>query len=323
MSYEDFTDFTEVDEGSDITINSSTKISVDTMLNPMESYVYKDYGANHFGDIEHLFDSNFIDAYADFGNATAGIIWALVDTPSTVLDMTDNDVGLTAILYRSKSFPYPFMAYLRDYTSMNTDTIDWGENTPGQRYYTIKRQGTALTLKIYTDSDRTNLEDGLEIVCTNDTYQYLEAIGSRNRDDQPDGWITYNVENLDINEDPCSITTGAASNIAQTTATLNGTLDDMGDETSVDVTFEYGLTTGYGDETTGSTETDPGAIAEGISGLSANTTYHFRIKAVGSYGTVYGDDAQFTTLAAPAEEVIKISFVPHKIGLPNPVNIGF
>jgi hypothetical protein len=62
------------------------------------------------------------------------------------------------------------------------------------------------------------------------------------------------------------------------------------------VTFEYGETDGYGTETTGTTETGTGAISEGIIGLKESTLYHFRIKAVGTYGTVYGSDAIFTTL---------------------------
>lgn len=115
--------------------------------------------------------------------------------------------------------------------------------------------------------------------------------------------ITYTIENLDLQEAPCTVSTGEAADITQTTATLAGSLDTMGDETSVDVTFEYGETDAYGEETTGSTETETGDISEGIEDLTASTTYHFRIKAVGTYGTAYGDDAEFDTLA---EEVVAI-----------------
>ena len=121
---------------------------------------------------------------------------------------------------------------------------------------------------------------------------------------------------------PCTVTTGAASDIAQTTATLNGSLDTMGDETSVDVTFQYGETDAYGTETPGSTETAIGDISEGITGLTASTGYYFRIKAVGTYGTAYGADAEFTTLAAAVAEALKMGALIRKLGLPNPQNVG-
>jgi hypothetical protein len=39
-------------------------------------------------------------------------------------------------------------------------------------------------------------------------------------------------------------------------------------------------------------------VAANISGLTASTTYHFRIVATNSSGTAYGSDSTFTTLSA-------------------------
>jgi hypothetical protein len=69
----------------------------------------------------------------------------------------------------------------------------------------------------------------------------------------------------------------------------------MGNASSVDVSFEYGLTTSYGSETTPQNRTGTGTFSDGISGLDPGTTYHFRAKAVGD-GTSYGDDMSFMTL---------------------------
>jgi hypothetical protein len=78
-------------------------------------------------------------------------------------------------------------------------------------------------------------------------------------------------------------------------ATLKGTVNANGCQTIV--TFEYGKTTSYG-------STTPETIVEGnsnsavsieISGLSINSSYHYRVKAVNSGGTVYGEDIKFTT----------------------------
>lgn len=98
-------------------------------------------------------------------------------------------------------------------------------------------------------------------------------------------------------------TTGAATSITATGATLNGTVNDNGASTTV--TFEYGLTNAYGSSaaaTTGGTVgAGAGATAASvaISSLSCNTTYHFRVNGVSSAGTTNGSDATFTTSKCP------------------------
>jgi len=81
-------------------------------------------------------------------------------------------------------------------------------------------------------------------------------------------------------------------------ATLNGTLDNDGGEACA-CGFEYGLDTSYGTTTpTESKETDE-TFSQDLTGLSPNTTYHFRAIATNSAGTSYGSDATFTTLTDP------------------------
>ena len=65
---------------------------------------------------------------------------------------------------------------------------------------------------------------------------------------------------------------------------------------SVNVSFEYGETTSYGSTEAGvpPTLTSAGAFTANLTGLTPGQTYHFRAKAVGD-GTVYGNDATFTT----------------------------
>jgi uncharacterized protein (TIGR02145 family) len=71
------------------------------------------------------------------------------------------------------------------------------------------------------------------------------------------------------------------------------------------VSFEYGQTAGYGnsvDYTKYLYYADQ-KIAIRISGLTPGTTYHFRVKAVNSLGTSYGDDMIFQTTQAVADNV--------------------
>lgn len=96
---------------------------------------------------------------------------------------------------------------------------------------------------------------------------------------------------------PPAATTSAATSKSTTGATLNGTVN--ANNTSTTVTFEYGTTTSYGQTVTaspssveGMTNTD---VSASITGLTAGTSYHFRVKAVNSVGTTYGSDMTFTT----------------------------
>jgi hypothetical protein len=96
-------------------------------------------------------------------------------------------------------------------------------------------------------------------------------------------------------------TTGAAASITATGATLNGTV--TANNASTTVTFQYGLTTTYGTTATATpspvTGTANTAVSAAITGLTANTLYHFRVVAVNATGTTNGLDATFTTSAAP------------------------
>jgi len=83
----------------------------------------------------------------------------------------------------------------------------------------------------------------------------------------------------------------AATLIGEDNATLNGQLTSVGT-----VTFQYGLTNAYGNETVPQVGVS-GAVSQLISGLAGFTTYHFRIKAIIGGITYYGSDMTFTTIA--------------------------
>jgi len=94
-----------------------------------------------------------------------------------------------------------------------------------------------------------------------------------------------------------------ASDITCEGAMLNGTINANG--LTINAFFDYGETDAYGntvtgvpDVVTGSTTT---AITAMLTGLSGNTTYHFRLRGVGPGGVIsYGEDMTFTTNAAGA-----------------------
>jgi len=101
---------------------------------------------------------------------------------------------------------------------------------------------------------------------------------------------------------PPAVTTDAATAITSIGATLNGTVNANGADTAV--TFQYGLDTAYGTTVTaaqspvsGTTDT---MVSYALTGLSPNTTYHFRAVGTNSGGTVNGLDATFTTACLSA-----------------------
>ncbi len=99
-----------------------------------------------------------------------------------------------------------------------------------------------------------------------------------------------------------SVATEAASGVAQSTATLNATVNPNG-QTVSDCHFEYGPTEGYG--FVAPCESSPGsgasavAVTAMLAELSPKSVYHFRIVATSEGATNYGADQTFATLPDP------------------------
>jgi|GEM_PF-6619639 len=99
---------------------------------------------------------------------------------------------------------------------------------------------------------------------------------------------------------PPSVSTGSASNVSDSGATLSGSVNPNGQQTSY--AFQWGPTAGYGHETpltSAGAGTSASAVSATLSGLASGSTYHFRIIAMSSAGTSVGSDATFTTQGTP------------------------
>jgi hypothetical protein len=112
------------------------------------------------------------------------------------------------------------------------------------------------------------------------------------------------------------VTTSNATNITTSGVILNGIINACSQNTIV--SFQYGLTTAYGNTVTASPALVSGnqntPVTATLSGLLAGTCYHFRLKAVSALWTVYGNDMSFITQCnismLPLNENFEGTFLP-------------
>ncbi len=94
-----------------------------------------------------------------------------------------------------------------------------------------------------------------------------------------------------------TVVTGSASGVTQTGASLAGTVNPNGFGTTC--RFEYGTTTAYGSSVDCAAAPGSGssavAASAALAGLTAGTTYHYRLVATNGGGSTAGADATFTT----------------------------
>ena len=98
-------------------------------------------------------------------------------------------------------------------------------------------------------------------------------------------------------EPELSVSTDAATGVGEDAATLNATLDDLGEAESAEVHFEWGETgSDLPNETPAQTLSSAGSVDETIDGLQDGQSYEFQAVVIGSDGeTDTGSVQSFTT----------------------------
>lgn len=163
-----------------------------------------------------------------------------------------------------------------------TVSFEWGTASENYTYETTAEERDSIGTYYF---DLGGLVPG-------NTYYYRAGA-------QGDGDPVYGLEkSFTTLTTPPSVTTNSADDITATSATLNGDLEDLGTADNVTVYFEWGLTTSYDNQTSLQPGTSIGLFSDNLTGLTANTTYHFRAVAVGD-GTTYGEDRTLATPTVP------------------------
>ena len=130
------------------------------------------------------------------------------------------------------------------------------------------------------------------------TTQYIGSGGSRKT----------RIASFQFVTGPAAITLDA-TNITNSEATLNGSVNPQGDETTY--YFKYGTTstalTDSTDALSAGSGTDTIDINADIAGLDASQIYYFKVIATNSSGTNSGSILDFTTAAAPSLVVLPVN----------------
>jgi phosphodiesterase/alkaline phosphatase D-like protein len=168
-----------------------------------------------------------------------------------------------------------------------TVTFEYGLNTNYGKVVTASQSPV-------TGSTDTAVSKQLTSLIPNITYHY-RVVATNVNDTVYGADMTFTT----TGSAPTAITR-AATNVTSTGATLKGTVNAKNDSTTV--TFEYGTSISYGSSITAVQSPVTGinntTVSANLTGLTANTTYHYRVVATNSTGTTYGADRTFFTAAA-------------------------
>jgi hypothetical protein len=128
-------------------------------------------------------------------------------------------------------------------------------------------------------------------------------------------WDTLMITMSGQSAMPPTVVTLPATDITSSSATLNGTVN--ANTLITDVSFEWGLTSFYGNTITAIPSTVSGTtdtpVLAYLNGLQSNTTYHFRVMGSNLAGTSTGDDLTFTTsvgVGINEKEALKTDIYP-------------
>jgi hypothetical protein len=125
--------------------------------------------------------------------------------------------------------------------------------------------------------------------------------------DPPDQTVTSAPATLTVIAPP-TVTTGTADFLGSTTATLNGTVNPNGADTTYH--FVYGTTTSY-TQSTPALDAGAGragvAVSASLSGLQPDTTYHYELVASNGPGPASGADGTFTTSGPSTKPAVTTS----------------
>ena len=184
-------------------------------------------------------------------------------------------------------------------TTLNGSLNPNGQSTAAQFEYGLTTSyGTSVALNgTFTGSNNVVVSTNLAGLTPATTYHFrLDATNAGGLTWGSDQSFTTATNLVVITNLPPSVTTFAASGVSTNAAMLSGGVNPNGQSTTAQ--FDYGLTTSYGTSVALSgtfTGSNSIAVSTNLTGLTAGTTYHFRLAATNANGLSLGNDQSFTT----------------------------
>jgi hypothetical protein len=127
------------------------------------------------------------------------------------------------------------------------------------------------------------------------------------------GYVTYAYLVISATNIPPTVTTSSATSIGATTATLNGSITNLGGAASADYEgFVWGTTShpsitdnatppnAYSDNWTSAGTFAVGSFTHALTGLTSSSTYYYRSFAHNIYGWSYGSEIIFQPIHTPS-----------------------
>lgn len=202
-----------------------------------------------------------------------------------MLRLTWSEVSSTWNLYKSGS----------SWTTEGCGSSSTDYTTTNQASSTVPSSYGWMTWTITAQvqwAQSNNCNVAIRVVDSSEALAYLTSFSSREGSYSPYILINWIA--------PPAITTGAATNVLNTTATLGATITNTGGSTVTTRGVQYGLTQ---TPTWNSNETGSfgvGDYSRNVTGLSPGTSYWFRGYATNGAGTGYGSWVSFTTKDYPS-----------------------
>src|SRR5947207_5286069 len=217
------------------------------------------------------------------------------------------DVGAFEFGELPATIPLPPIAHPATYIASNSFTTNWSSvsGATGYRLDVSPNSSFSTYVAGYQNLNVGNTTSR-SVTGLNASTRYYYRVRAYNISGTSGNSNVVNAVTLSATG-PAVVITNPATLIASFSATLNGSVDPHGLTTTV--YFQYGTTTNYGSTTlsqikTGNTYQN---LTANISGLTASTTYHFRLVAVNNAGTIYGTDRTFATLTPTGPPVVTTS----------------
>ena len=233
----------------------------------------------------HATRGNFSTVGATSGSASTGVLYSSTTYSISCSNSSGSATDSVTVSVSNPPAQYPtanISANPTTVTSGGSSTLNWSSTNATECHATGGNfstggatSGSVLTGAIYSLTT-------YSISCSNSSGLATDS-------------VTVQISQTHQGSAPLAIT-NSASDVSQTSATLNGSVNPNSASTSY--WFEYGTSQSLGNTTSAQSAgngTSNQNVLAGVTGLSANTTYYFRVVAQNSYGTTQGSVLSFTT----------------------------